>query len=78
MSLMKRYADDTEAFTLRAIETAWITDPGARAQALTNLFGDCGTAAAVYHAPAEVAALFVHTVTETYGAEFMAQGKQAV
>lgn len=75
MSLMKRYADDTEALKLRAIETAWIRDEGARAQALSELIEDCGNAASVYHSPAEVAALFVHTVTETYSAEWMSQRK---
>lgn len=77
MSLMKRYAEDTEAFKLRAIETAWITDDLERALALTELFEDCGNAASVYHSPAEVAALFVHTVAETFSAEWMSQKERA-
>ncbi|MEU0159033.1 hypothetical protein ABZ154_09375 [Streptomyces sp. NPDC006261] len=75
MSLMKRYAEDTEHFKLRAIETAWITDDLERALALSDLFEDCGNAATVYHSPAEVAALFVHTVSETYATEWMSQRK---
>lgn len=75
MSLMKRYAEDTEALKLRAIETAWITDDLERALALSELFEDCGNAASVYHSPAEVAALFALTVVETFSAEWMSQRK---
>ncbi|WP_157875618.1 MULTISPECIES: hypothetical protein [unclassified Streptomyces] len=70
---MKQYADDTADFKLRAIETAWITDDLERALALSELFEDCGNAASVYRSPAEVAALFVHTVVETFSAEWMSQ-----
>ena len=41
MSYMKMYAEDTEHFKLRAIETAWITDDLERALALTELFECC-------------------------------------
>lgn len=73
MSLMKQYAEDSQDLSLRAIEAAWLPDHIERAVSLSALFRDCGTAALVYHSPAEVAAMFVHTVAETYAAEFMAQ-----
>ncbi|MFE8916890.1 hypothetical protein [Streptomyces globisporus] len=75
MSRMKQYAADMEHFKLRAIETAWITDPEESAQAFKDLLEDCGNAASIYHKPASVTALFAYTVSETYAAEWMAQGK---
>ena len=43
-----------------------------------SLSQSCLNAATVYHSPAEVAALFVHTVAETFSAEWMAQGRTMV
>ncbi|MGC9439246.1 hypothetical protein [Streptomyces sp. WG5] len=77
MSLMKRYAEDMEAFTMRAIEVAWHKDAGYREAAFSELLRDCETAARVYASPAEVAVLFVNHVTDTYAAEFMAQREAA-
>lgn len=74
---MKRYAEDKETFMLRAIEAAWLTDPKNRLNALTLLFWDCGLAAKSYAEPAEVAALFVHSVAETFTAERLAQKETA-
>jgi hypothetical protein len=70
---MKRYKEDCEGFQLRAVGIAWNPDPKDRAELITELFEDCGTAAAVYADPASVCALFVNLVSETYAKEFMAQ-----
>lgn len=71
MSLMKRYAEDIEELTSRAAKAAWEETSDKRMAAITEVFEDCGTAAAIYAQPAEVVTAFVKAVTQA----FMAQRK---
>jgi hypothetical protein len=66
MSLMKRYAEDVETLTLRAAYAAWEPTSTLRMKALTEVFGDCRTAANIYANPAMVARLFVKAVTKAF------------
>lgn len=66
MSLMKRYAEDSEALADRAAVAAWIESTDERFEALRAIYEDCHTAADIYADPAAVAELFVKTVTDTF------------
>lgn len=77
MSLMKRYADDQRDLNNRARVIAWNPNPETRLTLLDELFGDCAKASLVYHSPAEVTALFVHEVAETYTKARLSQRKVA-
>ncbi|MFF4706909.1 hypothetical protein [Streptomyces sp. NPDC001297] len=66
MSLMKRYAEESEALADRAAVAAWIEDTEERFEVLRQLYEDCHTAADIYAHPAAVAELFVNTVSRTF------------
>lgn len=66
MSLMKRYAEESEVLADRAAVAAWIDDMEERFEVLRQLYEDCHTAADIYADPAAVAELFVRTVTTTF------------
>lgn len=77
MSRMQRYQDDVQELTTRAVGIAWHPDTFTRWELLTELFGDCGSAAVIYADPAAVAVLFVHAVAEAYAAAFVMQREVA-
>jgi hypothetical protein len=66
VSLMKRYAEESEVLADRAAVAAWIDDTEERFEVLRQLYADCHTAADIYADPAAVAELFVRTVTTTF------------
>ncbi|MEU1176575.1 hypothetical protein ABZ464_02815 [Streptomyces sp. NPDC005820] len=66
MSLMKRYAEDSETLADRAAVIAWTDDTDQRFEELRALYADCHKAADIYADPAAVAELFVQKVTDTF------------
>lgn len=66
MSLMKRFAEDSEELTRRATEAAWAPTARLRKKALDQVYMDCGTAAKVYADPSRVTKMLIEKSAEAY------------
>ena len=66
MSLMKRYAEDTEDLTRRAAQAAWELTAERRKAALDVVFRDCGESARIYANPGYAAKTFVSAVVRAF------------
>ena len=63
---MKRFADDMDELTYRAMRAAWESTASERMAALTQVFQDCGTAAKVYADPVRVTQLLVSAAVKAF------------